>query len=99
MLKSVYWAGLSVRPSIFLGILVWFLLFFYFSLLIGGFPGGSVVKNLSADTADTDLMSGLGRSPGDRNGNPHWYSCLGNPVDRGAWGSIVLLFAKELDTT
>ena len=51
----------------------------------GGFPGGAVVKNLSANTGDTGSIPGLGRSPGGGDGNPLQYSCLGNPLDRGAW--------------
>ena len=57
-----------------------------------GFPGGSVVKNLSAnagDTEDVGLIPGLGRSLGRGNGNPVQYSCLENPMDRGAWRSTV----------
>ena len=53
-----------------------------------GFPGGSVVKNPSAnsgDTRDVGLIPGLGRSPGGGNGNPLQYSCLKNSMDRGAW--------------
>ena len=53
-----------------------------------GFPAGSVVKNLPAkagDTGDAGSVPGLGRSPGGGNGNPFQYSCLGNPMDRGAW--------------
>ena len=56
-----------------------------------GFPGGSVVKNLPASAGDTeDLGSfpGLGRSPGVGNGNPLQYSCLDNPMDRGAWRAM-----------
>jgi len=52
-----------------------------------GFPGGSVVKNPSANTGDTGdagLTLGLGRSPGVENDNLIQYSCLGNPMDRGA---------------
>ena len=49
-----------------------------------GFPGGSVVKNLSASAGDVNLIPGLGRSPGEVNGNLLQYSCLGNPMDRGA---------------
>ena len=55
----------------------------------GGFPGGAVVKNLSANTGDTGSIPGLGRSPGGGDGNPLQYSCLGNPLDRGAWRAIV----------
>ena len=47
-----------------------------------------MVKNLPAnagDERDTGSISGSGRSPGERNGNPLDYSCLENPKDRGAW--------------
>ena len=46
-----------------------------------GFPGGSVVKNPSANAGDAGLIPGLGRSPGERNGNPVQYSCLENHID------------------
>ena len=49
-----------------------------------GFPGGSEVKNPSAKAGDTDLLPGLGRSPGEGNGNPFQYSCLGNRMERRA---------------
>ena len=52
-----------------------------------GFQGGTVVKNPPAnagDTGDVGLIPGLGRSLGGRNSNPLQYSCLGNPMDRGA---------------
>ena len=44
-------------------------------------------------------VSGSGRSPGEGNGNPSQYSCLGNPMDRGAWQATVHGVAKESDTT
>ena len=46
--------------------------------------GVAVVKNPSANAWDMDLIPGLGRSPGKENGNPFQYSCLENPMDRGA---------------
>ena len=49
-----------------------------------GFPGGSVVKN-AGDTGGEDSIPGLGRSPGGGHGNPLHYSCLENPIARGAW--------------
>ena len=58
-----------------------------------GFPGGSEVKASARNAGDLGLIPGLGRSPGKGNGNPLQYSCLENPMDRGAWGR------KELDTT
>ena len=51
-----------------------------------------VVKNTPAnagDVRDAGLISGLGRSPGGGHGNPFRYSCLENPMDRGAWQGIV----------
>ena len=63
-----------------------------------GFSGGSVVKNLPANTGDTgDLGSipALGRSPGEGNGNPLQYSCLENPVNRGAWWATVHRVSKS----
>ena len=53
-------------------------------LIQWGFPGGSVVKNLPANPGDVSLIPGSGRSPGEDNVNPVQYSCLGNPMDRGA---------------
>ena len=50
----------------------------------GGFPGGSVVKNLPANAGDVALIPGLGRSPGEENGNLLQYFCLGNPMASGA---------------
>ena len=48
-------------------------------------PGGSMVKTLPTDTEDSGSISGLGRSPGEGNGNPLQYPCLGNPTDREVW--------------
>ena len=54
-----------------------------------GFPGGSLLKNLPASAGDTGLIPGSGGSPGGENANPLQYSCLENPMDRGAWQAIV----------
>ena len=48
-----------------------------------------MVKNLPASAGDIGLIPGLGGSLGERNGNPLQYSCLGNPMDGGAWWPIV----------
>ena len=61
-----------------------------------GVSGGSVVKNPPANAGDTGLMPGLGRSPGEGNGNPHQYSCWENPMDRGAWWAEVQVKVKSL---
>ena len=53
------------------------------------------MKNLPADAGDACLIPGSGRSPGERNGNPLQYSCLGNLMDRGAWRATVHGVAKS----
>ena len=63
-----------------------------------GFPGGSYGKESACNVGDLGLIPGLGKSPGEGNGNPLQHSCLGNPLDRKAWGAIVHGVA-ELDTT
>ena len=63
------------------------------------FAGGSVAKNLPANAGDAGLIPRSGRSPGEGNGNPLQYSCLRNPMDRGAWQATVHGVNKELDTT
>ena len=63
----------------------WVLLPRYNFMSLIGFPGGSVVKNPPANEGDMGSIPGSGRSPEDGNGNPRQYSCLGNPLDRGAW--------------
>ena len=54
-----------------------------------GFPGDSEVKESASNAGDLGLIPGLGRSPGEGNGNPLQYSCLENPMDGGAWWSTV----------
>ena len=51
--------------------------------------GGSAVTNSPANVGDMGSVPGLGISPGGGNGNPLQYSCLENPMDRGAWQAIV----------
>ena len=63
-----------------------------------GFPGGSVVKNLPANAGDAGSIPGSGSSPGEGHGNPLQYSCLENPMDRGAWWATVDGIVKESDT-
>ena len=57
-----------------------------------------MVKNPAASAGDTGLIPGSGRSPGEGNSNPLQYSCLGNPMDSGAWWATVHGVAKELGT-
>ena len=60
-----------------------------------GFPVGSAVKNLPVYAGDTGLIPGLGRSPGEGDGYILQYSCLRNPIDRGASQAIVHRVAKS----
>ena len=55
--------------------------------------------NTPANVGDTGSIPGLGRSLGEGNGKPLQYSCMGNPMHRGAWQATVHRVAKELDTT
>ena len=61
--------------------------------------GGSVIQNLSALIGDSSSISASGKPPAERNNNPLQYSCLGNPMDRGAWRATVHGVTKESDTT
>ena len=54
-----------------------------------GFPGGSDGKESTCNSGDLGSMPGLGRSPGEGHGNALQYSCLRNPMDRGAWRATV----------
>ena len=72
--------------------------FFFNSLWIFsflGFPGGSDGEKSACNAGDLGSIPGLGRSPGGGHGNPLQYSCLENSVDRGAWLTAVLGFAKS----
>ena len=76
----------SIRWNIFLG-----------TELLGhmGFPGGSDGKESACIVRDLGLIPGLGRSPGEGNGNPLQYSCLENPMDGGTWQGTVHGVAKS----
>ena len=68
-------------------------------IVLEGFSGVSVVKNPPANVGDRGSIPGSGRSAGEGNGNPPRYSCLENPMDRGAWRATVHGVTKELGTT
>ena len=63
-----------------------------------GFPSSSGGKASACNAGDLGSILGLGRSPGEGNGNPLQYSCLENSTDRGAWWATVH-GAAESDTT
>ena len=84
MLKAYYFSPVNSKNLAYLPL---------FSL---GFPGGSVVKNPPANARDAGSIPGSGRSPGEGNGHPLLYSCLGNPMDRGAWRATVLWGSRRV---
>ena len=65
------------------------------SICLVGFQDGSVVKNLPANAAEVGSSPRIGIFPGQGNGNPLQCSCLGNPMDRGAWWVTVHRVTKS----
>ena len=61
-----------------------------------GFPGGLEGKESACDVGDLSSIPGLGRFPGEENGNPLQYSCLENSMDGGAWWATVHGVSKSL---
>ena len=64
-----------------------------------GFSGGSDGKESVYNVEDLGSIPGWGRFPEKGNSNPLQYSCLGNPIDKGAWETIVCGGGKKLDVT
>ena len=60
-----------------------------------GFPSGLVVKNPPVNAGGVSSIPGSGRTPAEGNGNPLQYSCLENPMDRGAWWAAVYGVTKS----
>ena len=67
------------------------------SFLKFGLPRWLSGKESTSNAGDVGSIPGLGRYPEEGNGNPLWYSCLGNPMDTGAWQAIVHGVTKELE--
>ena len=64
-----------------------------------GFPGGSDGKESGCNAGDPGLIPGLERTPGGGNGSPLQYSCLENPMNRGAWQATVHEVTNSQSTT
>ena len=64
-----------------------------------GLPWWLSGKESACQAEHVGSIPELGRSPGEGHSNPLQYSCLGNPMDRGAWRATVHRVTKELDTT
>ena len=84
MAHILVWAPTNADPEIELG-----------CKQFRGSPSGSVVKNSPVNIGDVGLIPGSGRSPEEGNGSLLQYSCLGNPMDRGAWWATVHRVAKS----
>ena len=68
------------------------------ALMLRGFPGGLDSKEPTCDAGhirDASSIPGSGRSPGEENSNPLQYSCLENPMDRGAWQATIYGVTKS----
>ena len=70
-------------------------IFYQILQVLMGFPGGSDSKEFACNAGDPCMIPGSGRYPGEGNGNPLQYSCLENPMDRGAWWTTVHVVAKS----
>ena len=79
----------NTTNNIFNYVSIYYILIYACVFLYMGFPGGSAVRNLPANSGDAGSIPGSGRSPGEGNGKLLQYSCLGNPMDRGAWQATV----------
>ena len=88
-----------LHSQVFIEFLLWGSCKYSGLLHLVGFPESSGVKNPPTTVGDLGLVPGSGRSPGEENGNPLQYSCLGNPIDRGAWQATVHGVVKEWGMT
>ena len=84
-LPDGYWSDCKPNPSLHMRLGNTFIFGRPSSESIRGFPGGSEVKASAWNAGDPGSIPGLGRSPGEGNGNPFQYSCLENPMEGGAW--------------
>ena len=75
------------------------LIFHLLGVIVLGFRGGSDGTESTCNVGDLGLIPVLGRPPGGGHGNLFQYSCLKNPMDRGAWWAIVPWGCKESDMT
>ena len=99
MLRAIaHWWWASREKSYFM-LLFTVQIFLEYVFRNEGFPGHSVVKIPPADVGGMSSISGSGRFLGEGNGIPLWYSCLENPMDRGAWWAAVHGVEKDLDMT
>ena len=86
----------TLRMSYWTSLMYTFWGFLYLQVFqTSGFPDGSDGKASACNAGDLGSIPGLGRSPGEGNGNPLQYSCLENPMDGGAWWATVHRVTKS----
>ena len=93
--RKCQWRPIYTRPSLTVGQAMSGMFPIPHSIL-ESVPGGTVVKNLPANAGDMGLIPGWERSPGVGNSKPFQYSCLENPMDRGALRATVHRVSKSL---
>ena len=90
MSSSTCWFLTCIQISQQAGKVVWYShIFKNFPQFVVSFPGGAEVKVSACNVGDLGSIPGLGRSPGEGNGNPLQDYCQENPMDRGAWQATV----------
>ena len=92
-----YYLGKMILPAHFphSSVFIYPLLYCQFAYVPAtGFPGGSVGKESGCNAGDPGSIPGLVRFPGEGHGNPLQYSCLENPMDRGAWRAVLHRVAR-----
>ena len=93
----ITWAPFRISSSQYVPLACWeearlLVMYYYYIIWVIVFPGGASGKEPACQCRrhrDTGLISGSGRCPGGGHGNPLQYSCLENPMDRGAWWAMV----------
>ena len=97
LLNFLLWIGVEFCKTFSLCLLGWSQVLLIWGILLMSFwtKHSSVGKSSACNAGDLGLVPGSGRSPGEGNGNPLQYSCLENPMDRGAWQAPVHGVAKS----
>ena len=107
-MNLVFFKFRNVNMCLYYNIIVYILLIIYIIIVYiyeyillysinNGLPWCLRGKESACKAGDPGSIPGLGRSPGEGNGNPLQYSCLKNPMDRGAWWAMVHRLTKELE--
>ena len=99
LLCGLSWLSIFPVPPILDEVILWTAVWQLPGCVTFSFPGGSDSKESACNAGDLGLIPGSGRSLGEGNGNPLQYSCLENPMDRGAWWATVYGITKSWTLT